>query len=192
MTHFDHAIDIVLEHEGGFVDNVHDPGGATNYGISLRWLEKIGDLDNDGFADGDIDRDGDVDAADIQMMSPNVAKQFYKQHFWDDDYDLIFDRDVATKVFDMAVNMGAKQAHKLLQRATRSTGADIKDDGAIGPNTLHAINHAVGGELLAATRSEQAGFYRALILRNSALRSKGFDVPDFNVFRTGWLRRAYA
>lgn len=33
---FEKAFDILLGHEGGFVDHPKDPGGATRYGITQR------------------------------------------------------------------------------------------------------------------------------------------------------------
>ncbi len=192
-SNFDLALPVILKHEGGFVDNVHDPGGATNYGISLRYLQGRGDLDGDGFADGDIDRDGDVDADDIVAMNEADAAQFYKTGFWyPGKYGLINDQDLSTKAFDLGVNMGIKQGAKCLQRAVCAGWSPIKDDGVIGPATIAAINLADPLVILAATRSEAAGFYRALILRNSALRKRMVDVPDFSVFKKGWLRRAYS
>lgn len=192
-SNFDNALPTILEHEGGFVDNIHDPGGATNFGISIRYLQGRGDLDGDGFQDGDIDRDGDIDAADIKAMGETDAAKFYKTGFWyPGKYGLINDQDLATKAFDLGVNMGVKQGAKCIQRALQATGENVKDDGAIGPATLAAINQADALVVLAATRSEAAGFYRALILRNSALRKRMVDVPDFSVFKKGWLRRAYS
>ena len=32
--------DRTLESEGGYVDNPNDPGGATNFGISSRYLKQ--------------------------------------------------------------------------------------------------------------------------------------------------------
>ncbi len=191
-SNFDLALPTILEHEGGYVDNVHDPGGATNFGISLRYLQGRGDLDGDGFQDGDIDRDGDIDAADIKAMDKGDAAQFYKTGFWyPGKYGLINSQLLSTKAFDLGVNMGIKQGAKCVQRALRADGTDVKDDGVFGPVTLDAINGRDALILLAATRSEAAGFYRALILRNSALRKRMIDVPDFSVFKNGWLRRAY-
>lgn len=192
-ANFDTALPTILKHEGGFVDNIHDPGGATNYGISLRYLQARGDLDGDGFLDGDIDRDGDVDADDIVAMDADDAAIFYKTGFWyPGKYGLIDDQVLATKAFDLGVNMGIKQGAKCIQRALLAVGANLKDDGAIGPVTIEAINGEGALVILAATRSEAAGFYRALILRNSALRKRMIDVPDFSVFKKGWLRRAYS
>ena len=193
MSTFEAALPVILAHEGGFVDNVHDPGGATNFGISLRYLQTVGDLDGDGFADGDIDRDGDVDADDIVAMDEHTAGVFYKTGFWyPGKYGFIDAQDVATKAFDLGVNMGLRQGAKVVQRALLSAGiGPITDDGVFGPITLDSVNSADSRVLLAAIRSEAAGFYRALILRNAALRDRGINVKDFNVFKRGWLRRAY-
>ena len=63
MSHFDTAIKKVLKHEGGYVDHKNDPGGATKYGISLRFIRKSNtELDLDG--DGDIDSDDYLAARD--------------------------------------------------------------------------------------------------------------------------------
>ena len=43
--------------EGGFVNHPNDPCGATNYGVSLRWLK------DDGI---DVNGDSRIDLADIR------------------------------------------------------------------------------------------------------------------------------
>jgi len=192
---FNQAVETVFEHEGGLVDHPDDPGGITNYGISLRWAlqqhKQVGDIALELL---DFDGDGDVDADDIRQMPRAAAKSAYLKFFWKPNrYDRILQDHVATKVFDMCVNMGAGQAHKIVQRAVRSaTGVKIADDGILGRISLQQINGADSDILLAATRSEQAGFYRALILRNDALRKNGIKVHDFSKFKEGWLRRAYS
>jgi len=193
MSNFDLAIETILEHEGGFVDNKHDPGGATNYGISLRWLQQI-DL-----AEADVDRDGDVDADDIKKMTQKQAEAFYKKHWWTKNkYDRIDNIGVSIKVFDMAVNMGAGQAHKLVQRALRAVGLEVEDDGILGPKSIEAINLTTAQHFIPALRCTQAGFYYALVMRNAALRkakvkkANGKVYEDFSVFLKGWLRRAYS
>lgn len=178
MTHFSEAINVVLKHEGGFSDDPNDPGGATNYGISLRYLRTVGDLDGDGYLDGDFDHDGDVDAEDIRRMSMQNAVSIYKSQWWDRyGYESINSQDVATKVFDLAVNMGARQAHIIVQRALRAVGKVVKEDGVIGPVTMAAINNYQSMMLLPAIRSEAAGFYRSL------------NKPKYI---EGWLNRAYS
>ena len=182
VASFKEAIITVLKHEGGYVNDRDDPGGATNYGVSLRFLKGTGDLEV-----GDIDMDGDIDADDIRAMSVEQAHTVYRKYWWDKyKYGEIPHQELATKIFDLSVNMGAKQAHKLLQRASRANGLYLVDDGVLGPNTLGAIitlcNAGRGSCLLSALRSECAGFYKVLIAQK----------PVFEKYRNGWTKRAYA
>ena len=172
---FEHAVAVVLAHEGGLVDDPADPGGVTNFGISFRFVDAL---------DEDIDSDGDVDAADVRDMTRDQAKALYRREFWDRYGYGKFHLTVATKVFDLAVNMGPRQAHKCLQRACRAakaTETPLDDDGVLGPKTRQAIMQAGDMRLLIALRSEAAGFYRALAIRD----------PVRERFLAGWLNRAY-
>jgi len=176
-SHFDAAIRYLLDHEGGYVDDPHDPGGATNYGISLRYLK------GQGLAVGDFDDDGDIDIDDIRAMSKTDAEKIYRDQWWDKyQYGKLHDQRIATKVLDLAVNMGAHQAHKLLQRAVRSCGSPVAEDGILGEKTFFAVNGTDGACLLTALRSEAAGYYRTLVTEHG----------DFERFITGWLNRAYS
>lgn len=179
---FNKAILTILKHEGGFVNDADDPGGATNYGVSLRFLIQEGDL-----AIGDIDGDGDIDADDVSKMTVEQAKAVYYKCWWlKYNYEAIDNLSLVTKVFDMSVNMGGKQAHILLQRAVLACGIPVVEDGALGPKcfgAMSSITAAGGGDaLLASLRSEQAGFYRCLILKK----------PIFIKYQAGWLSRAYS
>jgi lysozyme family protein len=174
MTIRDRAIAFVLKHEGGFVDHAADPGGATSYGISLRFLK----------AEGlDIDGDGDVDADDVRALSREAAAGIYEASFWK---PLRFDRlpgMVAIKLFDLTVNVGPRPAGRILQRAVRgATGRELVEDGVIGPVTLAEVVNAPVPYLVACLRSEAAGFYRALVA----------EKPQFKPFLVGWLNRAYS
>lgn len=180
------AVAVVLAHEGGFIHDAADPGGATNFGVSLRFslAELAKDGDGDGFLDGDFDHDGDVDVGDIRAMSKEDAAEVYRRHWWDRyGYAQIVDDALATKIFDLAVNMGPIQAHKCLQRAVRACWFPLAaEDGVLGPKTLSSVNAAEPRSLLAALKSEAAGFYRELAARKPALEK----------FSKGWLNRAYA
>lgn len=179
---FDAAIRVVFHHEGFWSDDPADPGGPTVWGVSLRYARTIGDRDGDGFADLDLDRDGDVDAADLRRLSAEQALALYRAEWWDRyGYGRLAD-DVAFKLFDYAVNMGAAQAHKVAQRAARAVSPDrLIEDGVLGKRTIAALNGANHLGLTAALRSEAAGFYRSLVARNPALAR----------FEGGWLNRAY-
>jgi lysozyme family protein len=177
MSRFDYAVDCVLHHEGGYVDHKNDPGGATNFGISLRFLQ------GQNIVDGDFDGDGDVDAADIAAMSREDAKKTYKAAFWiPNKIQDIKSSLIATKVFDMAVNMGGKQAWKLVQRSCTKLGVVLSADGIAGPKTIAGVNSLMSEDyiLLREIRKQQMEFYEGLVSKK----------PKLAVFALGWYRRA--
>ncbi len=182
--HFDKAILITLKHEGGFVNDPVDPGGATNWGMSIRFLiNDAGDGDGDGWLDGDIDHDGDIDVDDIKNMTVEQARKLYRIHFWDKyDYDKIADFTVAARAFDMTVNMGPRQTGKIIQRALNELGNSLVVDGQIGKNTFATINCTDPDMLMSEIRQAHAQFYLDLIAAK----------PHFAKYRKGWLRRAAA
>ena len=182
MARFSFAIEFVLRNEGGFINHPDDPGGATNYGVSLRTLRR---LEGQIVDEWDIDKDGDIDADDIRLMSRDQAVGFYQRHFWSPYFEQILDQAVATKIFDMAVNMGRRQAVRILQRARNLIVPDLTVDGLIGPKTVSAVNEVPPGTgphlLHQLIQAEQARFYFNLVDHK----------PGRGVFLLGWLRRAY-
>ncbi len=179
---FDHAIRVAFMHEGVYSNDPDDAGGPTKYGISLRFAQQLGDLDKDGKLDLDLNNDGVVDIKDIKLIIPPVAVKIYKKAFWDPYKCYQFmAKEIAIKTFDLSINMGPKQSHILLQRALRAVGAHVNEDGVIGPKSLAAIQATSPSALLAALRSEAAGFYRNLVTKN----------PKSKKYLNGWLYRAY-
>ena len=173
-----------MGHEGGLVNDPDDPGLITKYGVSLRTLVRLGeiDIDQDGHLDYDFNGDGAIDADDIRDLSKEQAKQFYYQEFWDKYRYAELPSHIGMKVFDLSINMGPVQAHKCLQRAVRAFGTvHISDDGIIGKKTI-SFSRTFGDELIVPLRSEAAGFYRALVVQK----------PVFKKYLNGWLNRAYA
>lgn len=176
------AVAVVFAHEGGWVHAAADPGGPTNFGVSLRFAlaELAKDGDGDGYLDGDFDHDGDIDAADIRAMSIDDAAEVYRVHWWDRyGYARLTDDAVATKVFDLAVNMGSRQAHKLLQRAIAKVWCPLACDGVLGVQSIQFANQANAGQLLAGLRDEATTFYHDLVAARPALGK----------FLRGWLNR---
>lgn len=179
---FDDAIRVVFFHEGHYSNDPDDPGGPTAYGWSLRAAQSAGDLDMDTIPDFDIDLDGDVDIDDIKAMDIAKAIDLYRLYYWERHRYNVMPPIIALKAFDLAVNMGAAQAHKLLQRSVRACGNERPvDDGIIGPKTLQSIRNCDQFALLAAYRSHAAGFYRLLAQSRPASRK----------YLNGWLNRAY-
>jgi lysozyme family protein len=159
---FDAAVEIVLAHEGGLADDSADPGGITNFGISLRSYPELG-------------------SAGIRALTPEQARAIYRRDWW-----LRYGwNDLApalgAKLLDIGVNIGTDAVHRALQRALRACGAAVAEDGALGPATRSAVARAEPKALLAALRSEVAGHYRLI----AALH------PAEQRFLQGWLARAY-
>lgn len=174
---FELAIPVILEHEGGYVDHPSDPGGATKWGISLRFLRSL------GVGVGDVDGDGDVDTDDVRQLTREQAAEIYRTQWWDPMRLGEFRHQaVATKTLDLAVNMGRVPAVKLLQRALCVAGHPVDVDGVIGPQTIRAVNSADPDLLLELYRVQAARYYHELVDRR----------PDLVVFERGWIRRALA
>lgn len=110
---FDKAFEIIIGHEGGYVNDHRDPGGETKYGISKRAYP----------------------AVDIYNLTLDQAKLIYKRDYWDAVDAESIPGVARLMVFDCAVNCGVTTARKLLQRAVGT-----KDDGVIGPKTRAAIS----------------------------------------------------
>jgi len=174
MSDFFAAYLFVHNNERGIVNDPRDPGGATNDGISLRYLSQLGDLDFD------MDGDGDIDAADVFALDAERKERAYRDIWTKCGAWRIRHQVTATKYFDACVNMGNKQATLIVQRACKANGFPVEEDGVLGPETLKALN-SCGAGLLPAMRSEAAGFYRALAAQK----------PSMQVFLNGWLKRAY-
>ena len=89
-------------------------------------------------------------------------------------------------MFDLAVNIGPGHAARCLQRALRACGKRVDEDGSIGDGTRTAARAANQIALMAALRSEAAGYYRTLAA-DTHRPGSGADE-----FLNGWLNRAYS
>jgi lysozyme family protein len=126
------AFAVVHGHEGGFINHAKDPGGATNHGVSLRYARSKG-------LAFDLDGDGDVDEWDIRRITPEQAMAAFYHDFWRPCRCDELPPDLALLVYDSAVNNGAAQAIRWLQRA-----AGVREDGVFGPLTLAGVQAGAG------------------------------------------------
>ena len=110
MAKFSDAIQIVLDNEGGYVNDPNDAGGETNFGISKRAYPNV----------------------DIKNLTVEDAKRIYFSDFW--RFGEINNQALATKIFDMYV-LAKHNSTKVLQRLL---GAH--DDGLYGPATERLVN----------------------------------------------------
>ena len=143
-SNFFKSLDMVLKHEGGFVDHPEDPGGATNKGITHKTYS-----DFLGRPLEDVDELKNIPDEHVQLI--------YKQGYWDKVKGDDLPSGVDFAIFDWAVNSGPGRAAKALQKAVGAT-----QDGAIGPKTLEAVEAADAAETVKAVADEREAFYRGL------------------------------
>lgn len=132
---FDFAIDRVLGHEGGYVNNPKDPGGETKWGISKRSYPNV----------------------DIKNLTRDQAKDIYRRDFWNivrlsEVYD-----GVAFQLMDFAVNSGAGNAIRALQRA-----CGVAPDGHWGPISAKALEAMAETDLIMLVLAERLDFMTGL------------------------------
>ena len=157
---FEKAFEYIIQNEGGYVFDKNDPGGETKFGITKK----------------------SYPALNIRDLTFEDAKKIYYRDFWQrGKFEEIDDEKVATQVFDLSVNLGIRSAVTVLQRALRSVGETVQEDGLMGPETLLATLNSDPRCLLAAIKSEAAGYYRQIVAKN----------PSQQKFLKGWLYRAY-
>ena len=120
--------DEILAREGGYVNDPADPGGATNHGVTIHTLRRLG-LDLDG--------DGEVTPEDVKRLSRDQARDIFITHYFEEPGIARLPEVLQASVFDMYVNAGAN-AVRILQRLLGKMGQPVTVDGAIGPQTAAA------------------------------------------------------
>lgn len=177
MADFNFAHKFSAKWEGGLTNHPSDPGGITNYGVSLRWLKTLNpDL-------GDIDRDGDIDADDIRSLTPQKAAELFRHEFWDAYHLSTLPQLSAAAHYDCAMNAGPKQAALLAQRACNHFvgpyGMRLAEDGVFGPKTRQFLKIWTTDALV----------IRMIALREQFYRDLCASKPQYRPFLKGWLNR---
>ncbi len=171
MKTIDQLLDELIAREGGYVNHPNDPGGETNWGIT------VGVARANGYQ------------ASMRQMTRDQAKAIYRRLYWErpgyDKVATVFAK-VAEELFDTGVNMGPGKAGEFLQRALNvlQDESRLTVDGAIGPATMAALNRykqrrGTAGEavLVKALDALQGERYIRLTEQNARNRS----------FIYGWL-----
>ena len=140
---FEACLPIILQSEGGFVNNPADPGGATNLGVTLNtlssWLGRAATI------------------TDVQALTPASVAPIYQARYWNVCSCDAWDSGVDLMVFDEAVNQGPGRAITTLQAALGVTA-----DGSAGPATLAAAQLEDAAATIAKIAALREAFYRSL------------------------------
>jgi lysozyme family protein len=170
----------IVRREGGYVNDPDDPGGATNLGVTIGTLRRLG-LDLDG--------DGKVDEADLRRLSPEQAVDIYVRHYFVGPKLNLLPEPLQASVFDMQVNAGSN-AVRLLQELLAAFGDPVTADGAVGPQTAqasHAAMERAPEHLVDAYGIARRNYYYRVADRRPASR-KYARARDGG--KGGWILRA--
>lgn len=140
---FDKCFELMLQDEGGYVNDPRDPGGRTNLGVTQRAWEAY------------LNRS--VTETEMRRLTAEDVKTFYKTRYWDKIKGDELPVGVDYVVFDLAVNSGVHKASMTLQSLVGAFA-----DGKIGPKTLDAVAKADVPKLIADVCNMRRDFLKSL------------------------------
>jgi len=135
MTAFDRSFERLIGHEGGYVDDPADPGGATKWGISQRSYPHL----------------------NIAELTREDARRIYRADFWERINADLLPPSVAFQLFDFAVNSGIETAVRYLQRAI-----GVADDGYWGPHSRKVASRTSETDMVMLLNAERLDYMRRL------------------------------
>ena len=140
------AINRVLGHEGGYVNDPEDPGGETNWGISKRSYPSV----------------------DIKNLTRTQAVALYYRDFWLKAKCEEVSVGVDYQLLDSAVNSGISQTFRFMQRAL-----NVADDGLWGPVSLAGLRQTKKCDFVLLFLAERLEFMTKL--KNWGAHGKGWS-----------------
>lgn len=184
MANIDLYFPKVLKHEGGFVNDPADKGGATNKGVTLGTWRTMG-YDKDG--------DGDIDANDIRLLTDADAKMVLKVGYWDRwRADAIKNQSIAETLVEWVWGSG-KWGIVIPQRIL-----GVEPDGRVGMQTITAVNNANQAELFEKIKQAKYKFVDDICKADVVAYTKKIGRTPTNKeimtytnerFRKGWMNR---
>lgn len=165
LQNYDEALRRLLEHEGGYSNHPSDPGGPTNWGITIIDARKYWKRD--------------ATAADVKAMPLAVAKRIYKQKYWDAMRCTELPAGVDYAIFDYGVNSGNSRAIKVLERIL-----GLPPDGRPDDKLVAAAAEYDERELVAAICDERLRFLKGL--KTWPVFGRGWGKRVSDVRAIGW------
>ncbi|SED22148.1 Predicted Peptidoglycan domain-containing protein [Tenacibaculum sp. MAR_2009_124] len=159
--------------EGGFQLLKNDKGNynsrkelvGTNHGVSAKFYERV------------IGRPPSVE--DMKSLTKAESHILFKNEFWDKvRADEIQSQGVAEIIADHAINANPRVTAKIVQRTLNNYfGKSLAVDGAIGSQTLQAINSVDDKLLFEKIADGRLAYYKSL--------------SDYRYFAKSWTSRVY-
>lgn len=143
QRNYDESLKRLLVYEGGYTNHPKDPGGPTNFGITIHDYRKY--IKSDGTA------------IDVKNMRLEDAKKIYKTKYWDVNRCDELPSGVDFCIFDYGVNSGVSRSAKVLQRLV---GTPVT--GKIDAATVKAANEKDPVLLVKQICDERINFLRNL------------------------------
>ena len=141
---YDDSLRRLLVHEGGYTDHPSDPGGPTNFGITIYDYRKY--------------VKPNATAADVRAMKLEDAKAIYRAKYWDVQRCDELPGGLDYSVFDYGVNSGIGRSGKVLRRLLGLSDATH----VVTDEVLRAIAKRDAKELIAAVNDERLSFLKRL------------------------------
>ena len=170
----------IVAREGGFVNDLNDPGGATKYGVTISTLRAL-NLDKTG--------DGQVTVEDVHALTKADALRIFTEHYYLKPRIDLLPAPLQPSVFDMQVNAGSN-AVRILQKLLAEFQEPVTVDGLIGPETAKAAERAFSKAdqyLIDAYAIARRNYYFRLADRKPRLRKFARTKAGG---KGGWIKRA--
>lgn len=173
MANFTDALALVLQNEGGYVNDPSDPGGETYKGVARKMNSTWA-----GWVQIDMAKKqpGFPASLDQNKTLQTMVSDFYRVDYWDRiNGDQYTNQAVAFAIFDFAVNAGVGTSASLAQKVV-----DAKPDGVIGPVSIQAINACDPEHFIAAFTVLKIARYVSIVKNR----------PESKKYFYGWVCRA--
>ena len=141
---YDEALRRLLAHEGGYSNHPSDPGGPTNFGITIADYRKY--------------VKPNATAADVRAMKIGEAKAVYRARYWDAQHCDELPAGVDYSVFDYGVNSGIGRSGKVLRRVV---GLPDKTS-VVTEQVLDAVRQRPSAAIIIAINEERLRFLKGL------------------------------
>lgn len=172
----DLAIALLINLEGGYVNNPADPGGATKYGVTQRTLDRVRVLPQFQTEATEDEPAAPTLPAAVADLTSDQAAQVYSVTEWDVIEGDALPPTLAPLMLHAAVNMGEATAIVLLQAIV-----GVKQDGVMGPATVRGVQVWHSPYMIGQTLAEEYAAHMAV--HYARLDAK------LDQFELGWFRR---